>query len=555
MGAQTLLNEIVSCPLLSRPTAAHEEHQDELRLERLIHLSRSPPQRRLLAALDAVPRLLPLLSPNKTPRALCLHLKLLRNLCAGEASNQQAFLHGHGVKSVALLFDNTLELLPQKRPELIAVLHASLQLLGNACGGGEAQKAAVWRSFFPTRFRALVPIWGENKIMEPLCMVLYTCSHGVRHRLTDLCRDEGAVLLSDCLTAAASHGVLCSGASDWIYLLVSDLCLREPLLPLVFASLRDPSEFSTSKECTHLPEESLFSAEQVTLLSFLLDLLADKVLAHSDLFQREQIGLPMPSESIEFLVETIRVASTLTISRAYPETSIAGTPYATRPCGVPAIDVLGYALEIAKVLSGWECEEQSNAGGHYRSSIVAELLSHGLIRLCIQLLEDLGPPELIFRAIKKHDNANLTDERGFQAYNGNEVNMYEVSGFNSNTDVCSKLSRARIPYQGYRRDLVAIVGNASHQNRAVQDEVRKLGGLFLILQQCVVDEENPFLREWGLWAVRNLVDSNMENSTEISEMQMKGSLTPVELSQMGFKVEMDPVIGRPRLVNMSSVKD
>ena len=74
-------------------------------------------------------------------------------------------------------------------------------------------------------------------------------------------------------------------------------------------------------------------------------------------------------------------------------------------------------------------------------------------------------------------------------------------------------------------------------------------------QQCVIDEENPFLREWGFWAVRNLLDNNLDNVKEISEMQLKGLVTPVELEQKGYKLEMDQAIGRPKLVNVSSLKE
>ncbi len=42
----------------------------------------------------------------------------------------------------------------------------------------------------------------------------------------------------------------------------------------------------------------------------------------------------------------------------------------------------------------------------------------------------------------------------------------------------------------------------------VQDVVVALGGVELLLAQCQVDEESPMLREWGLWAIRNLTEGS-----------------------------------------------
>ena len=83
-----------------------------------------------------------------------------------------------------------------------SALKISLQLLGNVCAAGEAQREAVWICFFPTKLRTLVSIvkeYGKLTVIDPLCMIIYTCSYGVRDRLMDLCHGEGAMLVFDCI--------------------------------------------------------------------------------------------------------------------------------------------------------------------------------------------------------------------------------------------------------------------------------------------------------------------------------------------------------------------
>ncbi|KAI5065702.1 hypothetical protein GOP47_0020397 [Adiantum capillus-veneris] len=497
-------------------------------LRRLIVLSRSPAVRNVLASHDAVPSLVPLIAQDTS--SLLLLLNLLRNLCAGDRSNQDGFLRSNGVHFVARVVNRALDLVRMEM-EAVSTLQICLQLLGNACGAGEAQRDAAWKAFFPDTFRTLALLKDESKIMEPLSMVIYTCSHGNFHRLKDLCIQDGAVVLSSCLQAVAPNRALCGSDSDWICLLTLDLCSEKSLVPLLFRSLQGPSEESIP-ECQ-------FTTEQATLLSCLLDVLGEE---HShDIVQNSKIDV---LAIIEFLAQILRYASHAYFTSLL--TTSSAVAHATGPCGIPVIDVLGYTLELFKVLSGFDCGDQKSGSRFGRSSVVGKLLEDGVIELCIELLKKLGPPELIVRAMQRsnahdsgHEHNGKDTQEGLQLIIG-----YAKDPLNATT--------ATLPYRGYRRDLVAVIGNAAYQNRAVQDEVRHLGGLFLLLQQCVTDEANPFLREWGLWAVRNLVDNNIENSKELSELQMRGSLTPTELAEMGYKVEVDPKLGRPKLVNMPS---
>jgi cytochrome c biogenesis protein ResB len=85
----------------------------------------------------------------------------------------------------------------------------------------------------------------------------------------------------------------------------------------------------------------------------------------------------------------------------------------------------------------------------------------------------------------------------------------------------------------------------------VQDEVRQLNGIMLLLQQCVIDEGNAYLREWGLLAVKNLLEENEENQKEVSELQMQEPILTPEIADIGLRVEIDKKTGHPKLVNSS----
>ncbi|EPQ56458.1 hypothetical protein GLOTRDRAFT_138184 [Gloeophyllum trabeum ATCC 11539] len=70
-----------------------------------------------------------------------------------------------------------------------------------------------------------------------------------------------------------------------------------------------------------------------------------------------------------------------------------------------------------------------------------------------------------------------------------------------------------------KRDLVRLLGILSHESRAVQDTVRTSGGIPVVMNMCVIDERNPFLREHAILCMRNLLRGNPENQAVVNEIQ------------------------------------
>lgn len=167
-------------------------------LERLLEASRTPKGRARLASSGALGAALHCLADGPATAILPL-LRLVRNLCAGDATNQDAFVELGGPDQIA-------SVLLRDPPASAEVVRAALQALGNAAAAGEAHRSAVWARFFPTLLLQ-VARYHERAICDPLCMVLDTCcsSGGGRQRLAELCKTETglAILLEVIATARA----------------------------------------------------------------------------------------------------------------------------------------------------------------------------------------------------------------------------------------------------------------------------------------------------------------------------------------------------------------
>ncbi|KAF7964993.1 hypothetical protein HWV62_1166 [Athelia sp. TMB] len=70
-----------------------------------------------------------------------------------------------------------------------------------------------------------------------------------------------------------------------------------------------------------------------------------------------------------------------------------------------------------------------------------------------------------------------------------------------------------------KRDLVRLLGILVHRNKEVQDRVRLCGGIPVVMNLCVVDERNPYLREHAILTLHNLLKRNPENQSVVDSIK------------------------------------
>lgn len=281
-------------------------------------------------------------------------------------------------------------------------------------------------------------------------------------------------------------------------LLLSRICLEESQLPVLFSQIR----FGPAPQGeTIVFEDDQFSSAQAFLLRILAEILSEDT---TDVTVTRDVAL--------YVFETFKKSIGALECSPRTESGI--------PTGSAAIDVLGYSLNILRDI----CAQDSVEGGSRGDAedIVDILFPHGLIELLLSLLRNLEPPAIIRKAVKQSDDQDVVDHL---------------------LKPC--------PYKGFRRDIVALIANCVYRRKRVQDEIRKKNGILLLLQQCVTDDDNPFLREWGIWCVRNMLEGNEENQRVVSELEVQRSVDVPEIAALGLKVEIDQKTRRAKLVNVS----
>ncbi|XP_052411256.1 ataxin-10-like [Carassius gibelio] len=93
------------------------------------------------------------------------------------------------------------------------------------------------------------------------------------------------------------------------------------------------------------------------------------------------------------------------------------------------------------------------------------------------------------------------------------------------------------PALSFKAHLVRLIGNLCHGHIVNQDKVRELDGIALILDNCSIDSNNPFISQWAVFAIRNILEHNLENQKLIQGLRRQGVADDTMLREMGFRVE------------------
>ncbi|XP_056133521.1 ataxin-10 [Lampris incognitus] len=92
------------------------------------------------------------------------------------------------------------------------------------------------------------------------------------------------------------------------------------------------------------------------------------------------------------------------------------------------------------------------------------------------------------------------------------------------------------PSISFKAHLIRLIGNLCHSNTNNQNKVREMDGIPLILDNCSIDSNNPFISQWAIFAIRNLLESNKENQELVAVLECRGTTDYSALRELGFQV-------------------
>ncbi|KAM7367015.1 hypothetical protein PAMP_014941 [Pampus punctatissimus] len=98
-------------------------------------------------------------------------------------------------------------------------------------------------------------------------------------------------------------------------------------------------------------------------------------------------------------------------------------------------------------------------------------------------------------------------------------------------------SSSHSPVISFKAHLIRLIGNLCYSNTNNQNKVRELEGIPLILDNCNIDSNNPFISQWSIFAIRNLLEHNTQNQELVANLERRGTADYSALKELGFLVE------------------
>ncbi len=97
-------------------------------------------------------------------------------------------------------------------------------------------------------------------------------------------------------------------------------------------------------------------------------------------------------------------------------------------------------------------------------------------------------------------------------------------------------SEAQNPVFGFKRDIIRLMANLVYECNQMQDWIREMDGIPLILDCCNIDAKNPYIMQWSIFALRNALQNNCLNQELISNLSKNRVLVDDNLAErLGLK--------------------
>ncbi|KAF6761575.1 spinocerebellar ataxia type 10 protein domain-containing protein [Ephemerocybe angulata] len=457
-------------------------------------------------------------------RSLCMALaKFTRNLVAGVPENQvRAYENEPEIRRLIHYYTSWSAM---EDPESIATARVLTQALSNIVTSNQNLVAALWETYLglPEDQVVLIRLLASPDVRTLLTTLIFilNCIHGSRRRTKLLAKSTiGAricvALLDDMLRLFEEEEESEGGKAFNVGYAIFTRLIEEGTVPDLYKKFTMPDEIITPHQTT------LLKLVDSYLQSIQLDI---STTAEVDVLQTHVALGPFLAKRFFTLSNYAQAAMQRAIGSSIPPSS---PPKTTQPGGAfsngeastssgshepPAeLDVMLPKVCEALVLAtqcvttvALEAEEhhakllQFHAGGGEDIPNMKDFFidvrysSQGLVENLIETLRllDLFLPRIYFGkpvpspAAPNQQLPNV-DPTGF---------LY------------------------VKRDLVRLLGVLAHECRAVQDRTRKAGGIPVVMNLCVIDERNPFLREHALFTLHNLLKNNKDNQAAVDAIK------------------------------------
>ncbi|SCU78018.1 LANO_0A01860g1_1 [Lachancea nothofagi CBS 11611] len=160
------------------------------------------------------------------------------------------------------------------------------------------------------------------------------------------------------------------------------------------------------------------------------------------------------------------------------------------------------------------------------------ILFYNGLELLIELLH-LFQEKLLRVNVQK-----LTKKAGISATNGRGEKIIDLTLISSRVDPDTGSIKAT-NFPECKLLIIEILSFLIYNNKDVQDKVRELQGLEAVLSNCVIDDNDPFIKERSITCIKVLLQDNVKNQAIVAQLESKTAVQDDSLSSAGYQIDVD----------------
>lgn len=101
--------------------------------------------------------------------------------------------------------------------------------------------------------------------------------------------------------------------------------------------------------------------------------------------------------------------------------------------------------------------------------------------------------------------------------------------------------------------IIEILAYLTHDSVETQDKIRDLHGLELVLSNCMIDDNDPFIKERSIVCLKFLLAGNQANQKFVADLEAKKTYDDQALKEVGYEVEIKE--GQVQLKQLEDLKN
>lgn len=87
--------------------------------------------------------------------------------------------------------------------------------------------------------------------------------------------------------------------------------------------------------------------------------------------------------------------------------------------------------------------------------------------------------------------------------------------------------------------IIEIISFMCHDSFSMQEKVRECHGLELVLSNCMIDDNDPYIKERAIICIKILLDKNPKNQQFVADLEAEQTVDDEALREVGYEVEID----------------